>query len=325
MPAAERHVGQAWLGLVFKRCEAAFSLEHDRRSPRSCGAEACDIDAHALPLHTITETANLLRPATGGVIESRPDGAIDHPDGAGTLTTPNLLIQKLELFGPLPEIDRQLLDEVVSRPRQVEHHQDLLREGDEPNDVHLVLEGFACRYKLLPAGKRSIFAYLVPGDFCDLNTFILKAMDHSIATLSTCTVVDIPRSRILEMSDRPAIVRALWWATLVDEATLREWLVNIGRRDAESSIAHLFCEIHLRMKHVDLADDFSFRLPVTQDEIGDTVGLSTVHVNRSIHSLHQRRLCTMSRGTIMIHDMDALYKLCGFNPSYLHLTGGKVE
>ncbi len=145
-----------------------------------------------------------------------------------------------------------------------------------------MLEGFAYRYKLLPDGKRSIFAYLVPGDFCDLNIFILKAMDHSIATLSACTMVDIPRPRILELLERPAIARALWWATLVDEATLREWLVNMGRRDAETSIAHLFCEMHLRLKSIGLADGGEFRLPITQNELADTVGLSAVHVNRSL-------------------------------------------
>lgn len=236
---------------------------------------------------------------------------------------PNVLTRKLELFGPLPDDDRRLLDETAKRPRKVEAHQDIIRQNDEPDDVHLVLEGFACRYKILPDGKRSIFAYLVPGDFCDLNIFILRSMDHSIATLSPCTMVDIPRPRILGLLDRPAVARALWWATLVDEATLREWLVNMGRRDAETSIAHLFCEMHLRLRSIGLADGGEFRLPITQNELADTVGLSAVHVNRSLQSLQARNLIAWDRGRVKIADIDILHRFCGFNSNYLHLGGGK--
>ena len=173
----------------------------------------------------------------------------------------NALTRKLELFGSLPQEDKQLLDGVVRQSRILSPREDIIREGDAPQDVHLVLEGFACRYKVLENGDRQIFAYLVPGDFCDLNVFILKAMDHNIGSLSECRVVDIPRDRVLEMVQRPQIARALMWCTLVDEATLREWLVNIGQRDAEHRIAHLFCEVHLRLKSVGLADGGEFELP----------------------------------------------------------------
>ncbi len=236
----------------------------------------------------------------------------------------NALARKLELFGPLSDDDRRLLDETIMRPRTVEDHQDIIREGDAPEDVHLVLEGFAMRYKILPDGRRSIFAYLIPGDFCDLNIFILKAMDHGIATLSACTMVDIPRQRILELLERPAIARALWWATLVDEATLREWLVNMGRRNAESSIAHLFCEIHLRLKSIGLADGGEFYFPVTQRELSDTMGLSAVHMNRSLQNLQAMGLLTVRRSKIKIHDIDRLHEMCEFNSNYLHLDGSKT-
>ena len=126
----------------------------------------------------------------------------------------NRLTRKLEAFGPLPEADKRLLDEISRDARAVGPKIDLIREGDTPSDVNLILEGFACRYKMLPDGTRQIMAYLVPGDFCDLHVFILKAMDHSIATLSACKVVKIPRSRILELMDRPSHGRSggrLWW------------------------------------------------------------------------------------------------------------------
>ena len=237
----------------------------------------------------------------------------------------NPLTRKLELFGPLPEQDRRLLDEVVARTRKLGSHEDIIQEGEAPNNVHLVLKGFACRYKLLPNGARQIFAYLIPGDFCDLNIFILKTMDHSIAALSPCTVVDIPRDRVLDMARRPDIGRALWWATLVDEAILREWIVNLGQRDAEHRTAHLFSELHLRLASVGLVDDGAFDLPITQIELGDTLGLSAVHMNRCLQSLRASGLIIFKHGRLVIPDVGLLHAMCDFSPNYLHLTGGKHD
>ena len=238
----------------------------------------------------------------------------------------NILVRKLELFGALPDDDRRLLDDMIRHPTQVRDHQDIVKEGDAPDEVHLVLAGLACRYKLLPDGRRSIFAYLVPGDCCDLNIFILKQMDHSIATLSACTIVSIPQRRVLELCERPAIVRAFWWSTLIDEATLREWLVNIGHRSAESRIGHLFCELHLRLKAVGLAEEGAFTLPLTQTEIGDSMGVSTVHVNRSLQSLRTRGLIVYQSGRLVIPDVDRLASACEFNANYLHIgTGNGAE
>src|SRR5688572_17819099 len=130
----------------------------------------------------------------------------------------NILTRKLEAFAPLSEADKHLIDKVTARSRDVAARTDLIREGETPDDVHLILDAFACRYKITSDGKRHIMAYLVPGDFCDLHIFILKAMDHGIATLSPCTVVDIPREQVLELTASPAIARALRWVALVDEA-----------------------------------------------------------------------------------------------------------
>jgi CRP-like cAMP-binding protein len=235
----------------------------------------------------------------------------------------NILIRKLEAFAPLPKADRQLLDKVVQTVHEVAARQDIVKEGDVSTHVQLILEGFACRYKLLPDGKRHIVAYLVPGDFCDLHVFILKAMDHTIATLSPCKVVHIPRHQILELTERPAIARALWWAALVDEATLREWLVNVGAREAEPRVAHLLCELLLRLRAVGLADGGSYELPITQTELADTVGLSDVHVSRVLQRLRAKNLITWSRKKLVIVDVVALNAFSGFDPNYLHLNGRK--
>ena len=232
----------------------------------------------------------------------------------------NLLTRKLEAFGPLPDADRLLLDAVIDEARTVEARTDLIREGDAPSYVNLILEGFACRYKTVPDGSRQIMAYLVPGDFCDLHVFILKAMDHTIATLSPCKVVKIPRDRILELLERPAIARAFWWAALVDEATLREWLVNIGVRSAEQRVAHLLCELLLRLETVGLTNGDTYELPITQAELADTVSLTNVHVNRVLQRLRRDSLITLKGKHLVILDVARLKALSGFNPNYLHLS-----
>jgi CRP-like cAMP-binding protein len=233
----------------------------------------------------------------------------------------NPLIQKFERLAPLSEADKSLLNEVTANPREVKAKTDLIAEGDTPDDVHLILDGFACRYKLTSEGKRQIMAYLVPGDFCDLHVFILRSMDHAIATLSACSVIEIPRQRILAMLERPALATALWWATLVDEAVLREWLVNIGQREAPERIGHLLCELLLRLRTVGLADGESYELPITQAELADTVGISAVHVNRSLQALRDAGLITLQGKHLVILDAKRLNAFSGFNPNYLHLTG----
>jgi CRP-like cAMP-binding protein len=232
----------------------------------------------------------------------------------------NLLTRKLEALAPLSDADKRLLDVVVREARKVGPHVDLIREGEAPSDVHLILEGFACRYKVDPTGGRQIMAYLVPGDFCDLHVFILKAMDHSIGTLSPCSIVSIDRARIIELTERPTIARALWWATLVDEATLREWVVNVGARPAEKRVAHLMCELLVRLRAVGLADGGSYELPITQTELADTVGLSAVHVNRVLQRLRALELITFTKGRLVILDVEKFNAFSGFNPNYLHLS-----
>ena len=231
----------------------------------------------------------------------------------------NLLIRKLEAFGRLPDADRRLLDGIAAPAKDVAAREDLIREGDDPRDVQLILEGFACRYKLLPDGGRQITAFLIPGDFCDLHVFILKAMDHSIATMSPCRVVAIPREKILELTERPAIARALWWAALVDEAILREWLVNLGARPADQRIAHLLCELLVRLRTVGLVNGDSYELPITQHDLADTMGLTNVHVNRVLQRLRSEGAITLKSKRLVIEDVERLMAFCGFDGSYLHL------
>ena len=232
----------------------------------------------------------------------------------------NLLTRKLENFVRLSDQDRKYLDDIVRITRQYPANSDIIYEGDAPSDVHLVLRGFACRNKVSSKGVRQITAYLVPGDFCDLHVAVLGQMDHSITTLSECLVVDIPLRTIEAMTARPELARALWWATLVDEATLREWIVNLGSRDAREKIAHLFCELLIRLRSVGLADADEYRLPITQRDLADTVGLSAVHLNRALQSLRADGLIDFESKLLTVRNFHGLAALSDFNASYLHLN-----
>ena len=231
----------------------------------------------------------------------------------------NPLIRKFERLTPLSFEDRELLAAATKRSRLVGPHRDIIVEGGIPDDVHLIVSGVACRHKTIENGARQIVAYLLPGDFCDLHVFILVQMDHTISTLTECAVVDLPRETVLRLTERPAIARALWWATLVDEGTLREGLINIGQRRAEERMAHFLCEMMMRLDAVDLVNDNTFELPLTQNELGESLGLSTVHVNRTLQKLRGSGLIAFERKTVTVLNPKALQALCGFNPNYLHL------
>jgi len=232
----------------------------------------------------------------------------------------NPLLRKLERFAPLSDADRSLLEQICANPRIVPSQTDLAREGDRPDGVFVVLSGFACRHKLRASGARQINAYLVPGDLCDLDVALLDEMDHTITTLSTCTVVRLAPELIADLlTHHPQIARALRKNTLVDEATLREWLMNVGRRSSVERMAHLFCELLLRFRAVGLAPEDSYPLPLTQVDLADTTGITSVHVNRSLRELRQGGLIELQGGRLKILDYARLRALAEFRVNYLHL------
>ena len=233
---------------------------------------------------------------------------------------PDLFLAKLNAFADLTSEDRAALVALPARTVRRRAGEELIREGDRPEHVHLLVEGWACRYKLLPDGSRQIVAYLIPGDLCDIHVFILRTMDHGIALLSDATVGLIEPQAMLDVLDtRPRVARALYWATLVDEAISREWLLNVSRREPYERVAHLFCEMWMRMTTVGLVTDDRFALPLTQAELGDTVGLTPVTVNRVLQKLRAEALITLKGGELEILDMGRLKQVAGFDDNYLHL------
>lgn len=219
----------------------------------------------------------------------------------------------------LPDADRALLLSLCDDIRPIGARRDIIREGERPDHVHLMIEGWSCRYKVLVDGSRQITAFLIPGDFCDTHITLFDQMDHSIGCITDSRVAFVPRGKMLELADQPRIARALWWANLVDEAVLRSWLVNLGRRDAFERVGHLFCEMYARLRNIGLAQGGAFELPLTQEELADALGLTSVHVNRTLKRLRQEELVTFQRQQIAITDIARLQRLVGFDPNYLHL------
>lgn len=231
----------------------------------------------------------------------------------------NVFIRKLDAAGGLNETDHETLRRLSSHDRLVPARQDLIREGDRTETVYLVLSGFACCYKILPRGRRCISGLMVPGDFCDPRASILDEMDHSIATMTDCTVVEIPRQTMWRLiEDHPRIAHAVCWSMLVDGAVTREWLIGIARRLAPERMAHLFCELLLRLRAVGLAASNEYALPFTQSDLADMLGLTPIHVNRVLRDLRSRGLIMLSRRRLRILDEARLIAFCGFNPNYLH-------
>lgn len=235
-------------------------------------------------------------------------------------TSLNPLVRELEGFTPLSEADRAVLQRVSAEPRYVAAHTDLVREGDKPEGVLLVLDGMAYRHKLRVNGARQISAYLVPGDLGDLDATLLDRMDQTITTFSDCRVVRVATATISDlMQHHPAIARALRMSALVDAATLREWLMNVGRRSAVERIAHLFCELLVRLQAVGLASEDGYDLPVTQGELADTTGLTSVHVNRSLQQLRRLNLIEFRGKRLRILNLEELRAIAEFEANYLHL------
>ena len=230
------------------------------------------------------------------------------------------LIARLEIVADLRDEDRAQLAALCQDVRPVAAKRHIISEGERPEHIHLVVEGWAGRYKMLDDGSRQIVALLIPGDFCDLHATVLGQMDHGIVALTACQVAYIPAAQIDELtSQHNGLTKALWWSTLVDEAVLRSWVVNAGRRDAYQRIAHLMCEMHARLQMIGLVTDQQFDFPMTQDELADATALTPVHVNRTLQRLRNEGLISFQRGWLSILDMAGLQRAAGFDPSYLHI------
>ncbi len=229
--------------------------------------------------------------------------------------------RKLERFGPLDRHDRDALDRLCAGA--VHHRADEeIGRGGRPGTIPLVLSGFAYGFRLLSDGRRQIHGLFVPGDLCRHLYGHLSPSDHVVRALSPSLVAVVSPS-VLQgvMEERPRVARALRANTVTDDAILREWVVSLGRRTAYERMAHLFCEMFLRLSAVGLVDGQSCELPLTQMDLGDLLGLSTVHVNRVLQQLRRDELIALKGSHLTVRDLAALGRAADLDPAYLCLDG----
>lgn len=231
----------------------------------------------------------------------------------------NRFIEKLCGFAELDDDDIRTLATATSRSRQFDPKHDLIREGDRPGPVFIMLEGWACRYKILPSGARQVLAFLMPGDACDLHIGLLAEMDHSIQTITPARVATIDRIEMDAMMERrPGIARAMYISQLVDEGTMRAWITSMGRRTSTERVAHLMCELYLRARNIGLSSETSLFLPLSQILLSDALGMTAVHVNRVLKELRLQGAMLLKRGSLEIVDPAMIVRIAGFDEGYLH-------
>lgn len=198
--------------------------------------------------------------------------------------------------------------------------EDIICEGARPDKVRVFLSGWACRYKVLEDGRRQIVNFILPGDTCDAYIYLVSVMDHSIGTLTPVIFSEIERSLFERLvATDTTVAEALLCESLAEASIQREWAINLGRRDALERVAHLICEVFERLRVVGLVDGNSFTFPITQVDLADATGLSTVHLNRTLQELRASGLITLRDRHLTIHDFQALSNAALFNPKYLHL------
>jgi CRP-like cAMP-binding protein len=231
------------------------------------------------------------------------------------------LLRKLESIAPLAPEEKAALLRLPLRLKTVATHQDIVRAGDSPSESCLIVAGFACRYILTADGKRQILSFHIAGDIPDLQSLHIDVMDHSLATLVPSSLAFIQHSDLRTfMRSHPRLGDLFWRDTLIDAAVFRQWMVGLGRRSAHGRIAHLLCELLVRLRAIELVEDHAFMLPVTQAELGDAFGLSTVHVNRVLQDFRSDGLITLHGGSLKVLDWERLQKAGEFDPTYLHLV-----
>jgi CRP-like cAMP-binding protein len=229
------------------------------------------------------------------------------------------MVRRLERRSPLEPADREILCGLPHSIRRLAANAHIIRDGDAPEHCSLLLSGFAFRYKLTGEGGRQIISLHIAGEFLDLQNSFLGIADHSVQTLTECEValIPVPIVHDLALSNR-AIGRALWMDTLIDSSIFREWVVNVGRRDSRARVAHMLCEFSLRLEAAGMAENHRYELPMTQEQLADAVGLTSVHVNRVLRHLQEEGLIDRDRRSITITDWARLRNAGDFNERYLH-------
>lgn len=215
--------------------------------------------------------------------------------------------------------ERRSLEGAASSPQSVNAHVDLVREGEHTNNLFLVIEGWACRYTTTREGGRQFSALLVPGDLCNLDSLLFDRLDCGVRTLTPATIVALPREQALALAaHHPGIARTFTWLAFIENAILGKLALALGRRSAKERLAHLLCELSARLD-LNHGGKSNFDFPLTQEQIGDALGLTAVHVNRTMRVLSDEGLVAITNRTMTVPSVAQLRQIGGFDPSYLHV------
>lgn len=237
----------------------------------------------------------------------------------------SLFVAKLSTLASLNADDTAAIENATRFATSYKGKVDLIREGDRPGPVFVMLEGWACRYKVLPNGTRQIVGLLMPGDCCDLHIALLTEMDHSIQTITPAVVAKIDRIPMDALLDsHPSVAKAMYISQLVDEGTMRAWITSMGRRSSIERLAHLMCELYIRAANVGLEVEPEFTMPLSQLLLADCLGMTPVHLNRVIREVRLAGAMTIGRGKVVIADPKQLARLAGFDDTYLRRRSRSV-
>jgi CRP-like cAMP-binding protein len=230
------------------------------------------------------------------------------------------LVTKLLNYGPLSPDEETALEQAGSSLREFAAGEDMVQEGSSPDHSTLLLSGFAARYNVMLDGKRQITSLHVTGDFVDLHSLLMRPMDHSILALTTCTTASLSHERLISIQERfPNLARILWLNTLVDGGMHRRWTVCVGSLQGPRHLAHLICEMYLRLKQIGRTDSWSFHIPLTQSLLSEALAISPVHANRVVQALRRSEILRWERDLITILDWDRLADMAEFDPTYLRM------
>ncbi|SFV27973.1 cAMP-binding domain of CRP or a regulatory subunit of cAMP-dependent protein kinases [Devosia crocina] len=235
------------------------------------------------------------------------------------------LIFRLETIGDVTADDRAALASIPLRIASVPKGGEIVADGEMSTSCCLVVDGYIYRSKMRPDGKRQIFSLHPPGDIPDLHSLHLPRMDHNLAAMSDCTVARLAHADVKAViEERPRLGSLLWRDTLIDAAAFRAWMLMLGAAEALERMAHLFCEAYTRASMAGLNEGNTFRLPLTQTDLSDILGISLVHANRTLQDLRSRGLMDFDQQVVTIIHWDHLRALAQFDPSYLHYLDSRV-
>lgn len=230
------------------------------------------------------------------------------------------LLMKLRARDEVDPEEEAALRAAISDSQTVEADRTIIRAGEDVSQCVLLIEGLLCRYKDLRNGERQIMELHVPGDFADLHSFTLKRLDHNVMALTRCRLAFAPHERLEAISrEHPHLTRLLWFSTNLDAAIHREWVLSLGRRTAVGRLAHLFCELHVRLGLAGLTEGDEYPLDLTQADLAECMGLTPVHVNRTLKDLREQGLVEFRGGRVRIDDLPGLRRVAEFDPGYLYL------